>query len=30
MEVLLQYFAEKAYETRKWEDYQAGFTGKIQ
>ena len=29
MEVLLQYFAEKAYETRKWEDYQADFVGKI-
>ena len=29
MEVLLQYFAEKTYETRKWEDYQADFVGKI-
>jgi thioredoxin-related protein len=30
MEVLLSYFAEKAYETQKWEDYQKNFVGKIQ
>lgn len=29
MEMLLNYFAEKAYETRSWEDYQKNFTGKI-
>jgi len=30
MEMLLSYFADKAYETRKWEDFQKGFKGKIQ
>lgn len=30
MEVLLSYFAGKAYETQKWEDFQASFKGKIQ
>ena len=30
MEVLLSFFAEKAYETQKWEDYQKSFKGKIQ
>ena len=30
MEVLLSFFAEKAYEKQKWEDYQKGFKGKIQ
>ena len=30
MEMLLSYFADKAYETQKWEDYQKGFKGKIQ
>jgi len=29
MEVLLTYFAEKAYLTGKWEDYQKSFVGKI-
>jgi thioredoxin-related protein len=29
MEVLLSFFAEKAYETQKWEDYQASFVGKV-
>jgi thioredoxin-related protein len=30
MEILLSYFADKAYETQKWEDYQKSFKGKIQ
>jgi thioredoxin-related protein len=30
MEVLLSYFADKAYETQKWEDYQKTFKGKVQ
>ena len=30
MEVLLSFFADKAYETQKWEDYQRSFKGKIQ
>jgi thioredoxin-related protein len=30
MEVLLRFFADKAYETQKWEDYQKNFVGKIQ
>lgn len=30
MEVLLSFFAEKAYETQKWEDFQKNFKGKIQ
>jgi len=30
MEVLLSFFADKAYETQKWEDYQKNFKGKIQ
>jgi thioredoxin-related protein len=30
MEVLLSYFADKAYETVGWEDYQKNFKGKIQ
>jgi thioredoxin-related protein len=30
MEMLLSYFAEKAYETQKWEDFQKNFKGKIQ
>lgn len=30
MEVLLSFFADKAYETQKWEDYQKSFKGKIQ
>ena len=30
MEVLLSFFAEKAYETQKWEDFQKSFKGKIQ
>jgi thioredoxin-related protein len=29
MEVLLSYFADKAYENQKWEDYQKNFTGKV-
>jgi thioredoxin-related protein len=29
MEVLLSYFADKAYDTQKWEDYQKSFTGKV-
>ena len=29
MEVLLSFFADKAYETQKWEDYQKSFQGKI-
>jgi thioredoxin-related protein len=30
MEVLLSFFAEKAYETQKWEDFQKSFKGKVQ
>lgn len=30
MEILLNYFSDKAYETQKWEDYQLSFKGKIQ
>jgi thioredoxin-related protein len=30
MEMLLSYFADKAYETQKWEDYQNTFKGKIE
>lgn len=30
MEVLLSYFAEKAYLNQKWEDYQKTFKGRIQ
>jgi len=30
MEMLLTYFADKAYETQKWEDYQITFKGKIE
>ncbi len=30
MEVLLSYFADKAYETQKWEDFQKNFKGKVQ
>ena len=30
MEVLLSYFADKAYETKKWEEFQLSFKGKIQ
>jgi thioredoxin-related protein len=30
MEVLLRFFADKAYETQKWEDFQKSFVGKIQ
>ena len=30
MEVLLSFFAEKAYETQKWEDFQKSFIGKVQ
>jgi thioredoxin-related protein len=30
MEILLSFFANKAYETQKWEDFQNSFKGKIQ
>jgi thioredoxin-related protein len=30
MEVLLSFFADKAYETQKWEDFQQSFKGRIQ
>jgi thioredoxin-related protein len=30
MEVLLTYFADMAYQTQKWEDYQKSFKGRIQ
>lgn len=30
MEMLLNYFADKAYETQKWEEYQITFKGKIE
>jgi thioredoxin-related protein len=29
MEMLLSFFAEKAYETQKWEDFQKNFTGRV-
>jgi len=29
MEVLLSFFADKAYETQKWEDFQKSFQGKV-
>jgi thioredoxin-related protein len=29
METLLSYFAEKAYTTQKWEDYEKSFVGKV-
>jgi thioredoxin-related protein len=29
MEVLLTFFADKAYQTQKWEEYQKSFVGKI-
>jgi len=29
MEMLLSFFADKAYETQKWEDFQKGFTGRV-
>ncbi len=30
MEMLLRFFADRAFETQKWEDYQSTFKGKIQ
>lgn len=30
MEVLLRFFADKAYETKTWEDFQKSFIGKIE
>ena len=30
MEVLLSFFADKTYETQKWEDFQMSFKGKVQ
>lgn len=30
MEMLLSFFADKAYETQKWEDFQKSFKGKVQ
>jgi uncharacterized protein YyaL (SSP411 family) len=30
MEMLLRYFADKAYETQEWEDFQKTFKGKIE
>jgi thioredoxin-related protein len=30
MEVLLSFFADKNYETQKWEDFQKTFKGKVQ
>ena len=30
MEVLLRFFADKAYQTQSWEDFQTSFKGKIQ
>ena len=30
MEMLLSFFADKAYQTQKWEDFQKNFKGKIQ
>ena len=29
MELLLSFFADKAYETEKWDDYQKNFVGKV-
>jgi thioredoxin-related protein len=29
MEIILSFFADKAYETQKWEDYQKNFQGKV-
>jgi thioredoxin-related protein len=29
MEVMLNFFADKAYETQKWEDFQKNFVGKV-
>lgn len=29
MEMLLSFFADKAYETQKWDDYQKNFVGKV-
>jgi hypothetical protein len=29
METLLSFFADKAYTTQKWEDYQKSFQGKV-
>jgi thioredoxin-related protein len=29
LEVLLTFFADKAYQTQKWEDYQKSFVGKV-
>ena len=29
MELLLNFFADKAYETEKWDDYQKNFVGKV-
>jgi len=30
MEILLSYFADKAYDNQTWEDYQKNFVGKVQ
>ncbi len=30
MEMLLSFFADKAYESQKWEDYQLSFKGKVE
>jgi thioredoxin-related protein len=30
MEILLSFFADNAYETQKWEDFQKNFKGKVQ
>jgi thioredoxin-related protein len=30
MEMILSFFADKAYENQKWEDYQKSFKGKVQ
>jgi len=30
MEMLLTFFADKANETRKWDEYQSTFKGKIE
>jgi thioredoxin-related protein len=30
MELLLSFFADKAYETQRWEDFQKSFKGKVQ
>ena len=29
MEVILSFFADKVYETQKWEDFQKSFVGKV-